>query len=83
MLDLEEETGDVDSDPDSNEETTFECSGEEVDRVPQLLARTPADRKWRRQCWLVMLRSRRTNDAAEMTAALRTKMAVVRKPTRG
>ena len=34
------------------------CSAAEVGRVRALLAGAPADRAWRRRCWLVMLRSR-------------------------
>lgn len=34
------------------------CSDEELERARALLARAPADRVWRRRCWLVMLRAR-------------------------
>lgn len=34
------------------------CPAAEVEGVRVLLARAPADRAWRRRCWLVMLRSR-------------------------
>eukprot|EP00752_Nemacystus_decipiens_P004658 g4248.t1 len=34
------------------------CSDAELERARILLARAPADRAWRRRCWLVMLRSR-------------------------
>ncbi|CAM9806724.1 unnamed protein product [Scytosiphon promiscuus] len=34
------------------------CSEDELERVRALLARAPADRAWRRRCWLVMLRAR-------------------------
>ncbi|CAB1114738.1 unnamed protein product [Ectocarpus sp. CCAP 1310/34] len=34
------------------------CSPDEVDRAWLLLVRAPADRRWRRQGWLVVLRSR-------------------------
>lgn len=33
-------------------------SQEELERTRLLLSRAPADRAWRRRCWLVMLRSR-------------------------
>ncbi|CAM9559734.1 unnamed protein product, partial [Ectocarpus sp. 8 AP-2014] len=33
------------------------CSTAEIERVRLLLARAPANRAWRRRCWLVMLRS--------------------------
>ena len=42
------------------------CSKEEVERTRLLLARAPADRAWRRRCWLVILRSRVSK--ANMTA---------------
>lgn len=35
-----------------------DCSQEELDRTRLLLSRAPADRAWRRRCWLVILRSR-------------------------
>ncbi len=35
-----------------------QCSEQEVQRTRVLLARAPADRAWRRRCWLVMLRWR-------------------------
>ncbi|CAN0169566.1 unnamed protein product [Pylaiella littoralis] len=34
-----------------------ECSEEEIELTRLLLERAPADRVWRRRCWLVMLRS--------------------------
>ena len=34
------------------------CSPEDVERARRLLTRAPADRIWRRRCWLVMLYSR-------------------------
>lgn len=34
------------------------CPAATVERVRVLLAGAPADRAWRRRCWLVMLRSR-------------------------
>lgn len=38
--------------------TRSDCSPEEIERARLLLARARADRAWRRQYWLVMLRSR-------------------------
>ncbi|CAN0204619.1 unnamed protein product [Ectocarpus fasciculatus] len=35
-----------------------DCFQDDIDRAQVLLARAPADRAWRRRCWLVMLRSR-------------------------
>ncbi|CAM9582829.1 unnamed protein product [Ectocarpus sp. 12 AP-2014] len=35
-----------------------DCFLDEIDRAQLLLAQAPADRAWRRRCWLVMLRSR-------------------------
>eukprot|EP00903_Cladosiphon_okamuranus_P008544 g8203.t1 len=35
-----------------------ECSEDEIERARRLLARAPADRAWRRRCWLVILRTR-------------------------
>eukprot|EP00752_Nemacystus_decipiens_P004447 g4060.t1 len=34
------------------------CSADEAERARVLLERAPADRAWRRRCWLVMLRAR-------------------------
>ncbi|CAN0152041.1 unnamed protein product, partial [Hapterophycus canaliculatus] len=34
------------------------CSGEELSRARALLLHAPADRAWRRRCWLIMLRAR-------------------------
>lgn len=34
------------------------CSADEAERARVLLVRAPADRAWRRRCWLVMLRAR-------------------------
>ncbi|CAM9517433.1 unnamed protein product [Ectocarpus fasciculatus] len=41
----------------------YTCPLAEIERVRLLLARAPADRAWRRRCWLVMLRSRSTTKA--------------------
>ncbi|CAM9911371.1 unnamed protein product [Ectocarpus sp. 8 AP-2014] len=41
-----------------------DCPLAEVKRVRLLLARAPANRAWRRRCWLVMLRSRSTKAGA-------------------
>lgn len=40
------------------------CPPAEIERVRVLLARAPADRAWRRLCWLIMLRSRSTKAGA-------------------
>ncbi|CAM9348926.1 unnamed protein product [Ectocarpus sp. 12 AP-2014] len=40
------------------------CSLADVERVRLSLARAPADRAWRRRCWLVILRSRYTKAGA-------------------
>ncbi|CAN0084587.1 unnamed protein product, partial [Ectocarpus sp. 6 AP-2014] len=45
----------LDGHDNENDRTT--CSEAEIERVRLLLARAPADRAWRRRCWLVMLRS--------------------------
>ena len=45
----------LDLDPLENERR---CCRQEVERARLLLTRAPADRAWRRRCWLVMLRSR-------------------------
>lgn len=34
------------------------CSAAEAERVQVLLTRAPADREWRRRCWLVIFRAR-------------------------
>ena len=44
------------------------CSLEEGELVRLLLARAPADRAWRRRCWLVMLRWR-SSQAAEAASS--------------
>ncbi|CBN73782.1 ankyrin repeat protein [Ectocarpus siliculosus] len=41
----------------NNNENGTTCSTAEIGRVRLLLARAPANRAWRRRCWLVMLRS--------------------------
>ena len=41
------------------------CSREQVERVRLLLARAPADRAWRRRCWLVVLRSRASKGSGQ------------------
>lgn len=43
------------------------CSGEEIKRARELVARAEEDRAWRRRCWPVILRSR-----AEKVRALRS-----------
>ncbi|CAN0415863.1 unnamed protein product, partial [Ectocarpus sp. 12 AP-2014] len=45
----------LDEHDNENDRTT--CSEAEIERVRLLLARAPADRSWRRRCWLVILRS--------------------------
>ncbi|CAM9823159.1 unnamed protein product [Ectocarpus fasciculatus] len=40
------------------------CPPAEIERVRLLLARAPADRAWRRRCWLIMLHSRSTKAGA-------------------
>lgn len=45
-----------------------QCSEEEVQRTRLLLARAPADRAWRRRCWLVMLRWQDSKAAAAAAA---------------
>ncbi|CAN0303250.1 unnamed protein product, partial [Ectocarpus fasciculatus] len=44
----------LDDHDDGNNKT---CSEAEIERVRLLLTRAPANRAWRRRCWLVMLRS--------------------------
>lgn len=41
-----------------------DCPLAEIERGRRLLARAPADRAWRRRCWLVMFRSRSTKAGA-------------------
>ncbi|CAM9598101.1 unnamed protein product [Ectocarpus fasciculatus] len=41
------------------------CPPAEIERARLLLARAPADRAWRRRCWLTMLRSRSTKAEAD------------------
>ncbi|CAB1103640.1 unnamed protein product [Ectocarpus sp. CCAP 1310/34] len=45
----------LDEDDNENDRTT--CSEAEIEQVRLLMARAPANRAWRRRCWLVMLRS--------------------------
>lgn len=48
---------------------SFQCSQQEVERTRLLLARAPADRAWRRRCWLVMLRQRAASEATVATSS--------------
>eukprot|EP00752_Nemacystus_decipiens_P014367 g12779.t1 len=55
----------LDLDPVDNEHLNpIRCSRQELERTRQLLERAPADRAWRRRCWLVVLRSRAAKEGA-------------------